>query len=135
MATYAHIENNIITGVYDLIPNNWRNISNFYVLAENFDDIRSLGWRTIQKISDPVINIDTQRYGELIHTIENDEVVETREVITLPVAPVVVNVIGVKAEYISSVGVLDGLDTVLAGVTVIVPVAFTEPYPPVNGIL
>lgn len=98
MATYAHIENNTITGVYDLVPNNWRNISNFYVLAENFDDIRSLGWRTIQKTSDPIINTDTHRYGELIHTIENDEVVETREVITLPIIPVVEEVIVVLSE-------------------------------------
>lgn len=93
MANYAHIENNTITGVYDLIPSNWRNISNFYVLAENFDDIRSLGWRIVQKTLDPTINTDTQRYGELIHTIENDDVVETREVITLLVTPVIEQVI------------------------------------------
>ena len=32
MATYAHIENSTITGVYDLLPDNWRNISNFHAL-------------------------------------------------------------------------------------------------------
>jgi hypothetical protein len=33
-----------------------------------------------------------------------------------------------------NVGLLDAAATVLSGVTVIVPVAFTVPQPPVNGI-
>ena len=51
------------------------------------------------------------------------------------VAPVVVWVIGVNAVLIHNVGVLDATLTVLAGVTVIVPDAFTLPQPPDNGIL
>ena len=54
----------------------------------------------------------------------------------MPVAPVVVRVIAVKAVLIHKIG--GGTRspvTVLAGVTVIVPVAFTAPHPPVNGIL
>ena len=53
----------------------------------------------------------------------------------MPVAPVVVWVIFVKSELIHKVGVLDANPTVLFGVTVIVPVAFTAPQPPVNGML
>ena len=34
MANYAHIVDGNIEGVYDLIPNNWKNISNFYALTE-----------------------------------------------------------------------------------------------------
>ncbi len=52
----------------------------------------------------------------------------------MPVAPVVVWVIFVIAVLIHTVGVDDGADTVLAGVTVIVPVAFTAPQPDVSGI-
>ena len=51
----------------------------------------------------------------------------------LPVAPVVVCVILVISVLIQSVGVEEGADTVLFGVTVIVPVALTDPQPPVNG--
>ena len=51
------------------------------------------------------------------------------------VAPVVACVIFVNAVLMQSVGVLDAAPTVLAGVTVIVPVAFTVPQPPVNGIM
>ena len=53
----------------------------------------------------------------------------------IPVAPVVVWVIFVNAVLIHSVGALEAIPTVLAAVTVIVPVAFTLPHPPVNGML
>ena len=53
----------------------------------------------------------------------------------IPVAPVVVWVIAVNAVFIHKVGVLEAAPAVLLGVTVIVPVAFTEPQPPVNGIV
>ena len=52
----------------------------------------------------------------------------------IPVAPVVAIVILVSAVLIHTVGVVDGDAAVLFGVTVIVPVAFTTPQPPVNGI-
>jgi phosphatidylserine synthase len=55
--------------------------------------------------------------------------------VPIPVAPVVVCVIGVRAVLIHNVGVDDAALTVLFGVTVIVPVALTVPHPPVNGIL
>ena len=54
--------------------------------------------------------------------------------IPIPVAPVVVCVIAVNAVLIQSDGVAVGAVTdVLAVVTIIVPVAFTAPHPPVNG--
>ena len=55
--------------------------------------------------------------------------------VPMPVAPVVVCVIGVSAVLIHSVGVDDACLTVLAAVTVIVPVALTVPQPPVSGML
>lgn len=54
--------------------------------------------------------------------------------VPMPVAPVVVCVMGVNTVLMHSVGVEEGPLTVLSGVTVIVPVAFTLPQPPVNGI-
>ena len=53
----------------------------------------------------------------------------------MPVAPVVLCVMLVNAVLMHNVGVLDAALTVFAGVTIIVPVAFTEPQPPVNGML
>ena len=53
----------------------------------------------------------------------------------IPVASVVACVIGVRAVLIQSVGVDDAAPTVMFAVTVIVPVAFTVPHPPVSGIV
>ena len=53
----------------------------------------------------------------------------------IPVAPVVVCVIFVSTELMHKLGLEDAAPAVLAGVTVIVPVAFTLPQPPVTGIL
>jgi hypothetical protein len=54
----------------------------------------------------------------------------------IPVAPMVVCVIEVvKAVLIHNVGVLEAAPAVLAAVTVIVPVAFIVPQPPVKGIV
>ena len=55
--------------------------------------------------------------------------------VPMPVAPVVACVIFVNAVLIHKTGVLEAAPAVLAGVTVIVPVAFTKPQPPVNGML
>jgi hypothetical protein len=55
--------------------------------------------------------------------------------VPIPVVPVVACVIFVNAVLIHKVGVLDAAPAVWAGVTVIVPVALTEPQPPVNGML
>jgi len=55
--------------------------------------------------------------------------------VPMPVAPVVVCVMVVRALLIQIVGVDDAALVVLSGVTVIVPVADTVPQPPVNGIL
>ena len=55
--------------------------------------------------------------------------------VPMPVAPVVVCVMVVRALLIQMVGVDEATLVVLSGVTVIVPVADTVPQPPVNGIL
>ena len=55
--------------------------------------------------------------------------------VPIPVAPVVVLVIFVKTVFIHKVGVLEADPAVLLGVTIIVPVAFTEPQPPVNAMV
>ena len=53
----------------------------------------------------------------------------------IPVAPVVLCVIFVKAVLIQTKGVEEAAPTVFTGVTVIEPVAFTLPQPPVKGML
>jgi hypothetical protein len=55
--------------------------------------------------------------------------------VPIPVAPVVVCVIGVRAALIHNVGVDDAEPAVISAVTFIVPVALTFPHPPVNGMI
>ena len=55
--------------------------------------------------------------------------------VPIPVAPVVVCVIFVKAVLIQRVGLLEAAPAVLFAVTAIVPVASTLPQPPVSGML
>lgn len=88
MANYAHVENGTITGVYDLIPDNWRNISNFFLLKDDAETFYNLGWRTIVK-ADVSYNPDYQRLDSPTYTIENDTVIETMTVVDIPQQPVV----------------------------------------------
>ena len=53
----------------------------------------------------------------------------------IPVAPVVVCVIAVSAVLMQRVGEEEAVPTVLCAVTVVVPVAFAVPQPPVKGML
>jgi hypothetical protein len=53
----------------------------------------------------------------------------------IPVAPVMVWVIFVKAEPMHKVGLEEAAPAVLTAETVMVPVAFTVPQPPVSGII
>ena len=55
--------------------------------------------------------------------------------VPIPVTPVVVRVMAVSAVLMQSVGEDDAAPIVLTGVTVMVPVAFAVPQPPVVGML
>ena len=55
--------------------------------------------------------------------------------VPIPVAPVVVWVMSVRAVLMHKVGVEDAGPAVLLSVTVMVPVAFTLLHPPVSGML
>ena len=55
--------------------------------------------------------------------------------VPIPVAPVVVCVIGFKDVLIHNVGEEDAAVTVLFGLTTMLPVATTELQPPVKGML
>ena len=55
--------------------------------------------------------------------------------VPIPLAPVVVYVIAVRAVFIHCDGVEEAAPTVLSGVTVMVPVAFTLPQPPISGMV
>ena len=55
--------------------------------------------------------------------------------VPIPVAPVVIYVTAVRGLPKTTFGAEEAAETVLSGVTVIVPVAFALPQPPVSGIM
>ena len=55
--------------------------------------------------------------------------------VPMPADPVVICVIAVRAVLVQSVGMEEAAPTVLSGVTVMVPEAFTLLHPPVSGIV
>jgi len=49
MANWAHVENNSITGQYDLLPKNWRNVSGLDLSKDELPFLKSLGWYPVTK--------------------------------------------------------------------------------------
>lgn len=86
MAKFAYIVDGKIDSVYDFLPDNWQNFSNFYALENDEAFLKSLGWYKVTKIV-PEIDPERQHYGEVIRWIENDVVYETEEVIDNPIVP------------------------------------------------
>lgn len=65
MASYAYVENNIIVSVHDQLPQNWKNISNFYALVGDERTLNQSGWYTIIKTHiphDPRYTTTTPQY-------------------------------------------------------------------------
>ena len=76
MANFARVENNEITGRYDLLPKSWMNISGLDLLKDDETVLNDLGWYTIQKVEvsyDPVI----QYIFEYTYDFVDNKVYET----------------------------------------------------------
>lgn len=80
MANYAYIENDNIIGVHDSLPENWRNISNFFALENDPEYLKSLGWHKIEKVI-PEYDPEYQKLDDMFHWIDNGVVYESRHVI------------------------------------------------------
>ena len=84
MANYAYVENGTIKELYDNLPINWKNISNFYILTD--EEVEPLGWRKINK---PTVQFDsaTQKIGNIDYYVLGDDVYERTEI--LPIIPTI----------------------------------------------
>jgi hypothetical protein len=63
MAEWVHVENNEVKGQYDLLPNNWRNVSGLNLAKEDLPFLKSLGWYPVTK--------QTEDYDNTTHTISS----------------------------------------------------------------
>lgn len=84
MANFAHVENGNIVGVYDLLPKNWKNISNFFVLENDEDTLRSHGWYKLIKVTPTGFNNSIHKLDNPRQWFENGAAYETYEIFALP---------------------------------------------------
>jgi hypothetical protein len=63
MAEWVHVENNEVKGQYDLLPNNWKNVSGLNLAKEDLPFLKSLGWYPVTK--------QTEDYNNTTHTISS----------------------------------------------------------------
>ena len=78
MANFAYVKDDAIVNVWDTLPINWENISNFYTLGDgnNTEYLKSLGWYPITYQA-PTYDPATQVLGHPTYTISGDTVIET----------------------------------------------------------
>lgn len=72
MTKWAYVENNEIKGVYDRLPNSWKNISGLNTLENDLDMLSSLGWKQVSNYD----TYDSDKYNEMGYTfsIQDGEV-------------------------------------------------------------
>jgi len=85
MANYAYVVDNTIESVYELIPNNWKNTSNFYALTD--EERETLSWYKIVKAY-PEYNSATHTLDNPRHYFIDGVAYEAMDVIELPIVVV-----------------------------------------------
>lgn len=86
MANFATIENNDITGKYDLLPKSWKQVSGLNLLENDEEVLNSLGWYTIQKV-EVSFNVYTHYISNYTYDFIDNKVYET-PVITEYLVPI-----------------------------------------------
>lgn len=79
MANYAQVENNVIIGRYDLLPENTDSISGLNLLANDEEMLNTLGWYTIEKII-VAYDADLQYVSGYAYHFNENKVYETPQI-------------------------------------------------------
>lgn len=85
MTVYAHIINGELQGVYDLLPEKWNDIDNFHLKCKVDPNLmRENGFVKIIRDTTP-FDPTTHKMSDFPwYTVENDEVLEHRDIFELP---------------------------------------------------
>jgi hypothetical protein len=86
MSSWAYVENNEVLEIHMMLPQSWKHISNLYLLENDLDFLRSLGWYPIVQNT---ISYDPtkQELSPPRFVIDNTVVYEIRDIIDMPVIP------------------------------------------------
>lgn len=86
MANWAYVENGEVIEKYDILPDNWKNISNFFALKNDVEYLKNFNWFPITRPQyeyDPTIQqLDNARY-KFVGT----EVIEEFDIVPIPKDP------------------------------------------------
>lgn len=76
MAEWAHVENNVVDELHDLLPENWKHVSGLRLSINDLSFLKELGWYRIAKNH---TTYDPEAYKEtgFDYTIREDDVLET----------------------------------------------------------
>ena len=85
MSIWAVVENGTVTECYDVMPENWRNISNIRAMETDFEFLASLGWYPVSRGIPPLG--PNQTYGPVTHTFDPDLRVVLEEADVFDLAP------------------------------------------------
>jgi len=76
MANWVHVEDNEITGQYDLLPANWQNISGLNLAADDLPFLKSVGWYPVTKQTNSYDDVNYYISG-YDYEIREDDVLES----------------------------------------------------------
>lgn len=82
MTIWAHVENNEVTGVYDILPNNWRNISGLNLSINDTEYLNSVGWFRII-VENQTFDIENYKIKRWNYSFENNSVVATPVIVEI----------------------------------------------------
>jgi len=67
MAKWGYVSNGSVEEAYDALPENWRNISNFYLYENDPSGLIALGWYPVVDVTQPLDPL-TETYGPVEYT-------------------------------------------------------------------
>jgi hypothetical protein len=83
MAAWGYVSNGQVIEVYDVLPTNWRNISNFYLLQDQPEPLKSLSWFPVVNITQPC-NPLTETYGPVEYSFNAHQQVILQQAPVIP---------------------------------------------------
>ena len=88
MTVYANLIDGELRGVYDLLPETWEGIENFHLKCKvDQDFMKANGFVTIVRDTTPFDPATHKMSDFPYYTVENDQVIEHRDILELPQPP------------------------------------------------
>jgi len=84
MVKWGYVDSsNQVTEVYEALPENWRNISNFYTYIDTPEILPTLGWYPVVDVTQPLDPL-TEIYGNTEYIFEQNQQCILQNVLILP---------------------------------------------------